>query len=305
MPDIWMTINPSDLKNPLVLNLAGLEYSGDALPTANAAIHRTIATSNPVAVAQFFHHICKGVFDGLLGTNTGQIGILGQVANHFSVVETNGCGMLHLHALVWLAGNISFSILWDQMLKDNIFATRMICYLESIIVQSIDLETSNHPKLDLPNMPPSSKDLETDHEFHIKLSTDSNAVASTKQMHSPNHNATCFKYHQRGKRKGACRFGMPQELLSTSKVDALGLIHLARNHPWINPWNPAIASCICSNHDISWIPTVAKSLSLVYYLTNYAAKDDISPQQILIKAALLKQSIDKAKTTLTPDATDL
>ena len=113
MPDIWMTINPSDLKNPLVLNLAGLEYSGDALPTANAAIHRTIATSNPVAVAQFFHHICKGVFDGLLGTNTGRIGILGQVANHFGVVKTNGHGMLHLHALVWLAGNISFSILRD------------------------------------------------------------------------------------------------------------------------------------------------------------------------------------------------
>ena len=305
MPDFWVTINPSDLRNPLVLSLAGVEYSGDALPTANAAIRRTIATSNPVAVAQFFHHTCKGIFDGLLGTNTGRVGILGKVANHFGVVETNGRGMLHLHALVWLAGNLSFSTLWDRILKDNVFATRMIRYLETVIVQSIHLGTNDQPKLDLPNVPPSSKDLETDHEFHIKLSIDSNAVASSKQMHSPNHNATCFKYHQRGKGKGVCRFGMPRELLSTSKIDTLGVIHLARNHPWINPWNPAIASYIRSNHDLSWIPTIAKSLSLVYYLTNYATKDDLSPQQILIKAALLKRTIEKAKSTLTPDATDL
>ncbi|KAH8587824.1 hypothetical protein B0O99DRAFT_640674, partial [Bisporella sp. PMI_857] len=56
MPDFWITINPSDLRNPLVLLLAGVEYSGDAFPTANAAIRQATATSNPVAVAQFFHH---------------------------------------------------------------------------------------------------------------------------------------------------------------------------------------------------------------------------------------------------------
>ena len=87
-------------KNLLVLYLAGIEYSEETLLAATAAIRRAIATSNPVAVAQFFHHTCKGIFDGLLGSNTGRIGILGQVRNHFGVVETNGCGMLHLHALV-------------------------------------------------------------------------------------------------------------------------------------------------------------------------------------------------------------
>ncbi|KIN03321.1 hypothetical protein OIDMADRAFT_26034 [Oidiodendron maius Zn] len=38
---------------------------------------------------------------------------------------------------------------------------------------------------------------------------------------------------------------------------------------------------------------------------NYATKDDISPYQMLVKAALLKQSIEKVKATLTPDARDL
>lgn len=49
MPAFWITINPSDLRNPLVLILAGVEYTGDILNTANATIREAIATSNPVA----------------------------------------------------------------------------------------------------------------------------------------------------------------------------------------------------------------------------------------------------------------
>jgi hypothetical protein len=113
MPAYWMTINPSDLRNPLVLLLAGVEYSADAFPNATAAIRHATATSNPVAVAQFFNHTCKAIFDGLLGSNTGRVGILGQVANTFGMVETNGRGMLHLHALVWLTGNFEFGTLRD------------------------------------------------------------------------------------------------------------------------------------------------------------------------------------------------
>jgi hypothetical protein len=98
---------------------------------------------------------------------------------------------------------------------------------------------------------------------------------------------------------------MPRDLLKTSKVDDHGVIHLARNHPWVNPWNLAITSCIRSNHDISWIPTVSKSLSLVYYIINYATKDDVSPLQMVTKAALLKQAIDQANTTQSPTTTQM
>jgi hypothetical protein len=68
---------------------------------------------------------------------------------------------------------------------------------------------------------------------------------------------------------------------------------------------PAIATCIRSNQDVSWIPTMAKTLSLVYYITNYATKDDVSPCQILLKAALLRRSIEGAKAALDPNEADL
>jgi hypothetical protein len=98
---------------------------------------------------------------------------------------------------------------------------------------------------------------------------------------------------------------MPRELRPNSEADELGVIHLARNNGWVNSWNPVITACVRSNQDISWIPTVVKALCLIYYITNYATQDDISPYQMLVKAALLKQSIEKAKATLTPDANDL
>ncbi|GFF57424.1 hypothetical protein IFM46972_10789 [Aspergillus udagawae] len=113
------------------------------------------------------------------------------------------------------------------------------------------------------------------------------------QVHSTCHFATCFKYRQMGSANSACRFGIPRDLIPASKVDEFGLIHLARNYARINPWN------------ISLTPTVSKSLSLIYYITNYTMKGDVSPWQVVAKAALLKQSIEKATVSEPPTSTGL
>lgn len=61
MVAFWLTINPSDLQNPLVLILAGIELSNTAMTTTSAAVRHAVATSNPVAVAQFFYYTCKAI----------------------------------------------------------------------------------------------------------------------------------------------------------------------------------------------------------------------------------------------------
>ena len=108
MAGVWFTINPADLKNPLVMRLAGIELPADDLSPEAQRIWWATATMNPVAVAQFFHQICTGVFDALLGAGSDCIGILSQISNYFGMVETNGRGMLHLHGLIWLLGNLEF-----------------------------------------------------------------------------------------------------------------------------------------------------------------------------------------------------
>ncbi|OJJ51894.1 hypothetical protein ASPSYDRAFT_165466, partial [Aspergillus sydowii CBS 593.65] len=54
MPAFWLTVNPSDLQNPLVLTLAGVPLS-DSMSTLTSDFRRNIVTSDPVAVARFFH----------------------------------------------------------------------------------------------------------------------------------------------------------------------------------------------------------------------------------------------------------
>ncbi|KAJ5370019.1 uncharacterized protein N7496_006111 [Penicillium cataractarum] len=303
MPAFWLTINPSDLHNPLVLILAGVQCSSSLSSSVASAVRSVTATSDPVSVARFFHYTCKAVLDGLLGSKTTDIGILGDISNYFGVVESNGRGILHLHTLIWVRGNLGFIRLRDRILADTDFANRMISYLESVVIQSL-YGPDEDPASTVPNSPPTSTAAESDAEFMERLFCDSNSVARTKQLHSKRHTATCFKYRTQRSNGNVCRFGMPRELLERSKVDDHGIIHVARNHAWVNPWNPYIASCIRSNHDISWIPTVSKSLSLLYYITNYATKDDISPCQMVTKAALLKQMIERAAAAPAPTSAD-
>lgn len=231
IPAFWITINPSDLRSPLVLVLAGVEYSEDVLSTSNSAIRAATATSNPVAVAAFFHHVCTAVLDGLLASGSNHAGILGDVSNHYGVVESNGRGMLHFHAMVWLRGNLSFSTLRSRVLSDPGFADRMIHYLEKVIIQGVDETILTDPDANLSGTGPSASDPESDYEFNLRLAHDSNLVARSKQLHSKNHFATCFKRRANIGTRGSCRFGMPRELVTSSKIDEFGVIHLARNHP--------------------------------------------------------------------------
>lgn len=173
----------------------------------SAAVREAAAAPNPVAVAEFFHHVCKAVLDGLFATNTSQIGILGNISNHFAVVETNGRGMLHLHGLAWARGNLAFT-LRDRLLQDSDFAARMIRYLELIVAHGTYESILHDPEVNLTNMPSSAKGFDSDGDFHLRLAHDSNCVARKMQVHSRKHLATCFKYRQTGSRKNACRFGI-------------------------------------------------------------------------------------------------
>ena len=288
----WLTVNPSDLRNPLVLVLAGVEFSHESMPRLSEAIRRVAATSNPAAVADFFHCVCKSLFEDLLRSGTGELGILGKVSGHYGVVESNGRGMFHVHSLVWLYGNFLFEELRNRVLNEPGFADRLISFLESVLTNAIDNAIVDNESSLFQSAPHFSPD-RSDEDFYHDLLIDSQTVASKTQIHSSNHNATCFKYGNKKK----CRFGMPRELVPTPYADRFGVVHVKRDNGWVTSYNPAIASCIRSNHDVTWIPTSSKALAYVYYLTNYATKADISPQQILVKGALIADSIKNGNET--------
>jgi hypothetical protein len=303
MPGIWFTINPADLRNPLVLSLAGIVLSTKDLSPEAQRIRQTTATMNPIAIAQFFHQICTGIFNALLNASSNQAGILGQISNYFGMVETNGRGMLHLHGLIWLLGNLEFPNLRERLQSDPDFADDMINYLNSIIKCSIDLAIENLDELGARLQAPSANGPEGDKEFMHQLHCDSNAVASKRQMHSRKHNQTCFKYAKNGNRE--CRFLFPRKLVATTHVDSYGVVQLERNNQWITPWNPSLSSVLRSNQDINFIPTLCMALAAVYYMTNYATKYNISQYQLILTAAVIKHTMEEAKAASDPSEKQL
>lgn len=297
MPAFWLTINPADLRCPLVLCLAGIELSLDDLSQEAQRIRRPTATMNPVAVAQFFHTVCTGIFGALFHADTDQDGILGNMSSYFGVVETNGRGMLHLHCLIWLNGNIGFQNLRERLQLDPEFAAKMVRYLESIKC-SVNLAADNLDAQREELVPPSAREAESDSSFMASLLSDANAVVSKYQIHASSHSRSCFKYCKAGSRE--CQFLFPRELVAQTHVDCHGVVHLERNHQWVNPWNPVLASVLRSNHNISFIPTAARALAAVYYMTNYATKYDVSQYQLIMTAAIVKQAMEEAESVSDP-----
>ncbi len=98
---LWITINPSNLRCSLVLKLLGIPLSGATNQTAFKKMQDHVATMNPVAVAQFFHITCVAIINHLIAPNR-QNDLLEPISHHYGVVKTNGCGILHLHYMLWL-----------------------------------------------------------------------------------------------------------------------------------------------------------------------------------------------------------
>lgn len=191
MPAIWFTLNPADLRSPLIMNLAGaLEIP---IPRSTADIIRRTAVGNPVVVAEFFKLTMDAFFTAFLRTGTGECGILGEVSNYAGVVETNGRGMLHLHGFIWLTGNIDFPVLRQKLLSDPEFKVRVIDYLQSIIQASIDEDAAKvFMTEDLDETPDTGISSQSDGDWASCMKNHGNFVAHKRNTHS--HTSTCYKY---------------------------------------------------------------------------------------------------------------
>lgn len=312
---LWLTINPADLRDPLILRLAGEAIPQDKLAATTESV-RKIGQTDPTIISKFFHAVCDGVLRGLIKPDGDEPGILGEVQTYYGVVESNGRGMHHLHCLIWLRGNLELVDLRDRVTKDAEYAAEVLEYLESIISESVrktarpsDLEAvdtdmgnndddddERNPNARIPQ--PRTEDFATEDEFLHALEEYAAQVGGKQQKHNKSHNATCYKYSKKNDPK--CRFMFPRAVVDNAHFDEHGIAHLYRDDPWVNPYNTSIAAATGSNQDISFLATKAKALSLLYYITNYATKDDASTYQMVMNAAMLKEAYERAEKAVNP-----
>lgn len=92
-----------------------------------------------------------------------------------------------------------------------------------------------------------------------------------------------------------CRFNFPRPLIDTTTIGPLGTVEIARNHVWINAFNPSLAYITESNHDVNFIPSAIKGLALVRYITNYATKGDCNQYERLMAALMAERAGQEAR----------
>jgi len=107
-PQFFITINPDDLRHPLVLAMRG-DISNVWRPTVTRDFlryHRMrckLVANNPTLQAKFFDTIFRAVIEVPFGFGReSKVGVFGEVVAHYDMIESQGKGMLHGHGLIWL-----------------------------------------------------------------------------------------------------------------------------------------------------------------------------------------------------------
>ena len=228
-PNVWITINPDDLHDPIAqifiddcMNLD--EFSRTSGPTKNERSHRM--AQDPFAAAKFFHFMVETIMETLFGVKTTSRryestgGILGSLRAHFGTVECQGRGTLHLHLLVWLNGAPTASVL-RELLQTNTFRQKVQSFLranfrsyydELATEEAIDaIPTDPEVAFCRPPNPDDPKYWDKAYDLEVR-------VARTKMMHSCSK-ATCLVQGKAGLR---CKRRAPWPLSTDDIVMADG-----------------------------------------------------------------------------------
>src|SRR5436305_3243926 len=79
------------------------------------------------------------------------------------------------------------------------------------------------------------------------------------------HTLTCFKY-----RSKKCRFRFSRKIVTTMMFDeAIDIIHIKRDHSYLNNYNKWFSIMTRGNHDIQFLFTKNHALVIVYYIMKY------------------------------------
>ncbi|PVH91577.1 hypothetical protein DM02DRAFT_663849 [Periconia macrospinosa] len=278
IPAIWFTVNPNDITNPVKLRLAAYRGRDPAeaeafLTSLDQAYKRVrLAISDPLSSAIFFHREISMFFEHYV--RVGEDSVFGRISQYFGAVETNERGALHLHGLLWLQGNMRLSsILSDVQGEDQAaYREQIVQYVDSVFTEDLDQEAFVDVRAQRSVTSDISTLLRNDEQFAAAFDEEANFCAGATQIHT--HSPTCVKYsiQGQGKNRDLCRFKAPWGLVERTSFTEDGALRIRRSHSMVNRWNKAMAVGLRHNHDISSIATQCKTMSIIYYVTNYATK---------------------------------
>ncbi|GJJ10016.1 hypothetical protein Clacol_004242 [Clathrus columnatus] len=252
LPTIWLTINPSDLHDPIAQVFVGEKINMDEFMSTigpNALERAKNIAADPYAATKFFYFLVDTIFETIIRIKVvghrvkSQPGIFGEASAYFGTVESQGQGTLHLHTIIWLKNTPSSEKI-HEMLQTICFRDKVCQFIkanfhaylpglenkESINSIPRDKEITYNRPID-----PQVDEYETKvRDFEIKL-------ASMEQIH------TCH----------------PKRCLNLNKQ---GQLECKRRAPFL-----------CSEYNFitekgEWGPNGEETKNITFYVTSYAAK---------------------------------
>jgi len=278
-PSLWITINPSDLHDPIAQVFAGEEINMDEFMSRLGPDkdHRAKnIADDPYAAAKFFHFMIATILETLLGVKVtpaqvkSGVGVFGRVTAYFGVVESQGRGTLHLHLLVWLK-HVPSSDEMSALLKTEEFRARIIAFIRANIHayapgfedgESVkNLPHDNEVSYSRPPAPGST-------DYNTQLTSSEVLIARMEQLH------TCKPRRCLVFKKGqlVCKRRAPFQLSEDDFVTESGLCGPKRLYGFVNAWCPAILLNARCNNDIKFLTNGGDTKNITFYVTSYAAK---------------------------------
>ena len=278
-PSLWITINPSDLHDPIAQVFAGEEINMDEF-MAHIGPDKDRRAKNiaddPFAAAKFFHFMITTILETLFGVKVtpaqvkSGVGVFGRVTAYFGVVESQGRGTLHLHLLIWLK-HVPSSDEMSTLLKTNDFKARVIAFLRANTRayapgfedgESVKkLPHNNEVSYSRPPVPGSV-------DYDTKLASSEILIARMEQLHTCKpRRCLVFKRGQL-----VCKRRAPFQLAEDHFVTETGLCGPKRLYGYVNAWCPAILLNARCNNDIKFLTNGGDTKNITFYVTSYAAK---------------------------------
>ncbi|KAJ3538306.1 hypothetical protein NM688_g6538 [Phlebia brevispora] len=286
-PSFYITINPADCYNPLVLFLAGKEIDVDqvcARDVCSEFEQTAMIARNPFIGARFFDNYMRAFIDCLLRYDASEIdvepegGVLGHVTAYYGCVESQGRGTLHCHMVVWVEGGMNPEQIRDRVMGGDVeFADRLIQYLDDTISTSVP----PHPDGEMPVRGSSVHPCTTrgpngntaDSDYAHAVNADVHWLADYCQRHE--HKATCYKYVKPGEKK-ECRFDLHEDnVIPATTFSESGELSLRCLDGLVNNFNATILRAIRCNMDIKFIASGEAAKAVVYYITDYITKSEL------------------------------
>jgi hypothetical protein len=279
-PSLWITINPSDLHDPIAQIFAGEEIDMDnfmsTLGPDKSKRAKNIA-DDPYAAAKFFHFMIQTILETLfqVKVTSAQVksgmGVFGRVAAYFGTVESQGRGTLHLHLLIWLKDVPSPEEI-AALLRTDTFRERVVTFLRANfraytpgLESAESIEKIPHNNEVSYSRPPNPDRMDYDEEI-LRLEQ---SLARMEQVHTCKPRR-CLIYDK--KNQLVCKRRAPFQVSDDDFVTETGRCGPKRLYGYINAWVPSILINARCNNDGKFLTSGADTKNITFYVTSYAAK---------------------------------